>query len=244
VKSSALVRIVPPLAFALASAATSTEARADLPPPDGTRFVGYDFAVTGVASAKGDAFFAYPCSSSSGVPVLDLQVLEEGKSVSVGRRGGTCEVYRTSKARLDAFLAKREATPRDARDAQLEAFVKSAHKCSGAPALAFSLPTSDPRSGIHETYAVAVKGADCTLTPTTPPSPAPTPVVVPPVTASQPSSTPEPKGAVAPPVASSKGCSFAPGVGAGAPSPTLFGVGLTVGLALLVRRRRDDSGEK
>ena len=203
---------------------SSGSAHADLPPPDGTRFVGYEFVVTGTAASKDDAFFAYPCSSSSGAPVLDYRVLEEGKPVAVGRRGGTCEVYRIGKDQLSAFAAKRTASPGGGRDAELEAFVKGARKCTGAPSLKFTLPASDARSAVRETYALAVKDAECTLSP------------------SLQGTAPELKGAVAPPAASSKGCSAA--AGEGGPGSGLVGLGFVLGVVAFVRRRRDDSSEK
>lgn len=212
---------------AFAALLSSRIAHADLPPPDGTRFVGYEFVVTGTTAAKDDAFFAYPCSSSSGAPVLDYRVLEEGKPVAVGRRGGTCEIYRIGKDKLAAFASKRTASPEGGRDADLEAFAKGARKCAGSPSIKFTLPASDTRSEIRETYVLAVKDAECTLSP------------------SSQGAAPEPKGVVASPAASSKGCSAASGeTGPGASGSGLAGLGVALGGVAFVRRRRDASPKK
>ncbi len=235
-KGPSTTRILVASLLALASGFSTRGAQADVPPPGGTRFLDHDFVVAGTTGAKGDAFFAYPCSMSSGVPVLDYRVLEEGKPVSVGRRGGSCEVYRISKAKLDAFIAKYQGYPRDKRDAELEAFVKGAHKCNGAPEL----------SGGRENYALTVKGAECTLSRiSTPRTAAPIASVDP--TASVPAPapvTPEPKALVEPAVAS-KGCAASP-IDTQEPfaSWSVLGLGAALGLTARMRRRRGDSAEK
>lgn len=224
--SRILVSRLVPLAVA-ALLLTSGSAQADLPPPDGTRFVGYEFVVTGTTASKDDAFFAYPCGSSSGAPILDYRVVEEGKPIGVGRRGGTCEIYRIGKDKLAAFASKRTAPPGGGRDPELEAFAGGARKCAGSPSLKFTLPASDTRSEIRETYVLSLKDAECTLSP------------------SSKGAAPEPKGAVSPPAASSKGCSAASGeTGAGASGAWLAGLGVVLGLAAFARRRRDDSPGK
>lgn len=239
VKGLSSTRILVASLLVVASGLSTRGARADVPPPDGTGSVGYDFVVTGLTGAKDDAFFAYPCSGSSGVPVLEYQVVEEGKRVSGLLRGGSCEVYRVPKAKLDAFAAKYKESPRDKRDAELEAFVKGARKCKGAPGLSVT----------RETYALELKGASCTLTPTPTPTPTPAapsssaaPTVSVPATAPV---TPEPKAAATQPAAASKGCAASP-IDSLAPfvSWSVLGLGAALGLTARMRRRRADSAEK
>ncbi|HEU4410129.1 MAG TPA: hypothetical protein VFS43_33045 [Polyangiaceae bacterium] len=147
-------------------------ARADLPPPDGLKYVGYSFTVTGLAAAGDRVLFAYPCGGSSGAPVAEHQKLEEGRAVSVGRRGGNCTVYAISKASYDAFLARYKPT-NGYQDPALDALAKGATKCAGGPTPTFQLATSDPRSSVNESLAVrAVTETQCALTSTTPTMPA------------------------------------------------------------------------
>jgi hypothetical protein len=152
--------------FALTCSAPS--ARADVPPPDGSRYVGYSFTVTGLAAAGDRVLFAYPCGSSNGAPVAEYRKVEEGRAVSVGRRGGGCTIYATSKASFDAFAATYRPA-NGVQDPALDALAKGAVKCSGGPSPSFRLPTSDSRSSIEETFAVrAVTDAECVLASTTP----------------------------------------------------------------------------
>lgn len=138
-------------------------AKADLPPPDGTKFVGYAFKVTGVSIAPDRVLFAQPCSESSGVPMAHLAKIEEGRAISVGRRGGTCTIYNIAKSRYDEF-AQTYKPSKDTQDAPAAALAAEAKKCEGGPTIQNTLPSKDPRSAVEETLTVVkLDATNCVL---------------------------------------------------------------------------------
>lgn len=230
--------------FLLASAATTLAAGtftspsfADLPPPDGQKFVGYSFTVTGLSASPAQVLLAYPCGDSAGAPVAAYAKIDEGKAVSVGRRGGTCVLYTKTKAAHDEFLKTYKPT-NASTDAALEAFMKDAVKCTGGPAPAFTLPSTDSRDTISETFSVkTLTDSACSITNTTPsPPPRPTTTpVAPTVPTTEASGTPEAGTTTTPASSSSSSCALRPG------SSRSFGAALAAGLlgvALVARRRR------
>jgi hypothetical protein len=155
---------LPSLLVAGALLAAASSARADLPPPDGTKFVGFAFKVDNLASFKDFALLAYPCGTSDGRPTAEMAELAEGTPVPVGRRGGNCKLYAMPRADLDAW--KKGVTGN--REEAMDALFKSAkvRACTGAPDIVHTLPTSDPRSTVIQTLHVAqLDAAACSITP-------------------------------------------------------------------------------
>ncbi len=226
-----------------AAVAAAPDARADLPPPDGTKFVGYAFTIENLDAWKDFAVVAFPCGGSNGAPVRELAVLEPGKSVAVGRRGGDCKLYEVARADLDAFMKSYKPT-HGYEDKLVEDFFASSkvHACEGGPNLTFTLPTSDPRNTFEEKlFAKELDAKACVIvaanaaaspTPTSQPAApdAPSPSGAPPVTPPA-SSSAAPPDAVPP---GSRGC------GGCAVSPSEAGVSafLAVGLVALLSSRR------
>src|SRR5262245_26939659 len=89
--SMRLSRAIPMLALVLGFA---VPASADLPPPDGKKFVGFAFRVENMKAFPEYVLVAYPCSDSNGAPMMEAKIVSDGASVSVGRRGGQPELYR------------------------------------------------------------------------------------------------------------------------------------------------------
>lgn len=154
-------RLLAPL-LAVASLALSPSARADLPPPDGTKFVGFEFTVDNLAAFKDYALLAYPCGGSNGAPVAEVSELKEGVSTVVGRRGGNCKLYSMPRADFDAWKKGVTGTSGEAVDALFKS--PKVRACSGAPTIVGVLPTSDPRSTAAETLHVTqLDAAGCSV---------------------------------------------------------------------------------
>jgi MYXO-CTERM domain-containing protein len=154
---------LPALATLLVGAALSASVRADLPPPGGEKFVDYSFVVTGLAVSPDRVFFAFPCGTSNGTPYKEHVKLEEGVPVRVGRRGGDCTIYSMAKGEYEAW-AKDYKPTQSVQDPALDALAAKALKCTGAPALVFTLPTSDPRNAVQETLELKTSTAtSCVL---------------------------------------------------------------------------------
>jgi MYXO-CTERM domain-containing protein len=82
---------------------TTAEARADLPPPDGTKFVSFGIQVNGLAAHPDHVLLVFPWSMSNGAPTEEVAVLEDGKSLGFGRRVmGSPKIWAMRK---DAFEA-------------------------------------------------------------------------------------------------------------------------------------------
>jgi hypothetical protein len=158
--ASARQRRLAAVVLAASTLGFAPEGRADLPPPDGTKFVSYAFTVDAVP--KDFVLLAYPCSGSSGVPVVDVAMVEGGKPVAVGRRGGNCKLYGMARADFEAFQKARKPSDHGADVKSLDALFAGPKvmPCDGGPTLAFTLPSSDPRSEIVE--ALAVRKLDAT----------------------------------------------------------------------------------
>lgn len=232
------------LLVTLASLLSSGRASADLPPPQGRKFVNYRFTVKGIPA--GDrALFAYPCSSG-GMPEAAQQKVEDGVPVVVGRRSGRCAIYSIAKSDYDAFLKGYEPT-KTMDDPALQAFVKRASACQGGPTPTHLLPTSDPRDTVHELLSVK------TLTATTcalategsapAPAPAPTPAASSPAPAASPATTAPatPPATPAPAPARSSSCATARARDGDGLLLALFGAAC---LARLARRRRDERADR
>jgi MYXO-CTERM domain-containing protein len=211
-------RLAPSLAAALVVATLgASDARADLPPPEGTKFVGFSFKVENLAQAKDFVLLAYPCSQSSGVPVRKMAVIQDGAVVDVGRRGGDCKLYAMARADFDAW---RKGTPGDEGDAVDALFTGGAVRaCTGGPEVKATLPTSDSRDRILQGLRVAkLDATGCSITGASAPAT--------PASATPPTETPPGKSGCA-------GCSVD-----GSPLGPGSMAGLLAMVALAARRRR------
>ena len=217
------------LVFAGSVAGSERDARADVPPAPGRKRVDYAFSVKGLSVAPDRVLFAYPCGPSNGAPSLESVKLEDGRSVTVGRRGGGCQVYAIGKSAYDAWVAANPSTP--GATPHVDALVSQSLKCTGGPSPMFEIASSDPRSAITETFRVTTLDAtSCVLT--AEPSAGSTP----PSTSSPSSSAPPASGAS--PTKSSGGCSLATHGDAGNSKNASFVFALVWALGTLAARRR------
>src|SRR5262245_29547848 len=202
-----------------------TSARADLPPPDGTKRVAYSFVVPGTTVGPGRALFAYPCGTSNGAPFAEHVRIVENITISPGTRGGSCAMYSVATTAYDEWVKGYKPT-RSMTDPGLEALVARAQKCTGGPTPTFQILTKDSRTSIGEKIQVPTcTDSECVLTSATPnasTNPAATP-------ASTPSTKPK-----------SGGCQAAPASGGGA-WYLAAGSALTAALVTRWKRRRQVS---
>jgi MYXO-CTERM domain-containing protein len=240
----------------------AASARADLAIP-GQNSVEYSFKVTGLPAAGDLVLLAYPCGSSSGRPSTNVHKIDEGVAVTVGRRGGDCALYVTSKAKYAAFSATYKPTD-SYEDKPLADFMGKATKCKGAPKPTHFVSDPDRRKSIEESLVVktmtasaceviakpsteTVAATSATTAPSAPSAAATTSSV--PSVASPTASTPV-VSSVAPSTLSSatstapassppqsKGCSNAPGSPGGFRWAALGVVALVAGLRRYTRRR-------
>lgn len=141
------------LPLALTVLVAPSLARADLPPPTGTRFVDYSFTVEGVAKQGDYVVFAYPTSMSNGRPTAELSVVTEGMPIPLGRRSGVPKLYSIKRGDFDAWKASYKPSLEDPfKDPAVEALISSGKvvACDAGPSPDFTLPDSDPRSEIRE----------------------------------------------------------------------------------------------
>jgi len=235
-------------------------ARADLAIP-GQNSVEYSFKVTGLPAAGDLVLLAYPCGSSNGRPSTNVRKIDEGVAVSVGRRGGDCALYVTSKAKYAAFTATYKPTD-SYEDKPLADFMGKATKCKGAPTPTHFVSDPDRRKSIEESLVVKTMtatacevgpklSADTATAPSVSAAPsaqAATSAV--PSAAAPAASTPVASSAVPSTLSSatsnapassppqSKGCSNAPGSPGGFRWAALGVVALVAGLRRYTRRRR------
>ncbi len=152
------------LALGTTVALAAAEARADLPPPDGKKFVEYAFQVQGVSAQKDWVLLAFPYSASNGRPTEEYAELAEGTPVSVGRRGGLPKLYAMKLADYDAFKKGYKPPQDNFEDPALRALFSSDKvvRCDGAPGPTHQLPTTDRRDKIVETLKlVSVDAKAC-----------------------------------------------------------------------------------
>jgi MYXO-CTERM domain-containing protein len=191
----------PLLGIALGLAAAG--AHADLPPPDGQKFVGYAFQVQGLSPQKDWVLLAFPYSASNGRPTEEYAELADGKPVSVGRRGGSPKLYAMKRADYETFKKGYKAPQDDYEDPALRALFASDKvvRCDAAPSPVHQLPKSDAREDVVETLTlVSIDAKACHVV---------AGAAAAPVTTANPTATPVPDGSAAP-IAS----------GAVAPAPT------------------------
>src|SRR5262249_9670395 len=131
----------------------SVTARADLPPPDGQKFVSYAFRVENVKAFSDWVLLAYPCSGSSGVPMMEAQLVTDSQPLGVGRRGGMPELYRMKKTDYEASKTVIDHKAPSTDGKELEALFQSPKvaKCTGAkPSPQHVLAKTDPRDAITQ----------------------------------------------------------------------------------------------
>lgn len=138
-------------------------ARADLPPPDGTKFVSYAYAVDGLEAHPDFVLLGYPSSATNGRPMDDYAELGK-QPVTLGRRGGSPAIYAVKRADYEAWKATLAPLGPDAPtfdNPAFKAFFTSdkVARCDEAPKPSFSLPSSDPREGVVERFRVVALGA-------------------------------------------------------------------------------------
>src|SRR5262245_45585618 len=131
---------------------SSSIAFADVGPPPGQKSVNFSFTVKGITAAD-RTLFAFPCGTSSGAPIAEHAKIEEGRQISVGRRGGSCTSYSIDKAKYEEW-AKTYKPSHEGTDPALDALAAQSVKCTGAPSPVFTVSTSDKRSSIEETLKV------------------------------------------------------------------------------------------
>lgn len=139
-------------------------ARADLPPPDGSKFVDFEFAVDGLGAYPDHVLIAYPYSTSNGAPTVEHAVVAEGKALSVGRRSPPVKLYAIKRSDYDEWKKGYRPPQERSEDPELEKLFTSAKvsQCNLAPQPNFVLPTSDARSTIRETLKLT-SASPCTL---------------------------------------------------------------------------------
>lgn len=152
-------------AVALLLTLTSTS-RADLPPPDGTKFISFGFGIDAQSKTPGMVLLAYPYSTSDGAPTTEFAELKPGQAVSLGRRGGTPFIYAVPEALYRRW--KKEHRPRDLDDVSKEFQVLQDSgklvRCNLRPTPTTTLPSDDPRKEIIQTFGtVEVSASRCVL---------------------------------------------------------------------------------
>jgi hypothetical protein len=149
------------LLFSALFVAAAASARADAPPPDGQKYVGYQFKVQGLGPDQ--LLVAYPWSLSGGAPTREHTVVVGDKPVSVGRRSPTVKLFAVDKAAWERFatevLAKVEHESPEYQ-AALDGFLKApnAAECNLGPNDQHMLPRSDPRDTIEEVLIAKTVG--------------------------------------------------------------------------------------
>lgn len=161
----------------LGSCLLSSVALADIPPPTGTRRVGFEFTVEGLDAFPERVVFAYPCSATNGVPMREVAVLAPGKRISVGTRGGDCVLYSAAKGTFDAWFATYTPT-HTTSDPAADQFVASAAivRCQGGPTIRNTRPSGESSEPVREVLrATRVDAGGCVVTSVSGPPPSPTP---------------------------------------------------------------------
>ena len=221
------------LSVVAAALSVGGSSRADLPPPEGTKFVSYSFTVEGLAGFKDFVVFAYPWSLSNGAPTKELTVVEDRKPVRVGRRSANPKLYAMPRAAFEEWIEDYKRKRDNEEEPPLDTLIERPDvvACSGAPTPRFSLPSDDKRSAISQKLtAIKIGAGVCTITAA--PKPA-TPAADTPTAADSPAAG-SPESASAPPGKS--GCGSC---AVGSPARTRTPGILLSGLAslLLLRRR-------
>ncbi len=169
----------------LALLAVNSTSHGDLPPPEGTKFVGYSFVLENVGAFPDFVVFAYPWSLSNGAPTHEHIRVSTDRPVQLGRRSPTPKLYAMPRGAYEAW-EKTYKPKDDGEDPALEALVKRPDVvlCTGAPTPRFSLSSDDKREDILEKLSVkriaaGVCEISTALSPTAEPEATPTPTAAP-----------------------------------------------------------------
>jgi hypothetical protein len=130
-------------------------ALADLPPPDGEKFVDYGFRLQNLNAFPEYVLLAYPWSLSDGAPTTEHTPVEDTKIVYVGSRSETPQLYAMKKGEYEAWRAEFQPTHDDDEPQLAKLFAReSVVLCNAKLHPEFALPKSDPRKVILETFRV------------------------------------------------------------------------------------------
>lgn len=98
-------------------------ARADLPPPEGMKFVSYEVRVEGLEAHPDHVLLVYPWSLSNGAPTREVGVLTAGQPLPFGRRfGGRPRVYAMRKDAWESVRAEIESRDPEGMSGNEEGF--------------------------------------------------------------------------------------------------------------------------
>lgn len=104
------LRAVAALSTLIGLLLSSSSVRADLPPPNGQKFVPFYATVTGLDADH--VLLVYPWSLSNGAPTEEIGVLAEGSKLAFGRRiMGEPKIYAMKKAEWEAKKAEITSLP-------------------------------------------------------------------------------------------------------------------------------------
>lgn len=223
------------LAVIAAATWVTLPAFADLPPPEGKKFVNNAFSVANLSAFPEYTLIAFPWSLSNGRPTEEMTELADGKEVGLGRRSAVPKIYAIARADYQSWRANYKAPEDNFEDKAARELVASdkVTLCDVTLAPTYSLDRSDPRETVVEAFTAVkiapgvcdLEKANATKSPVSPSTP------VGEVTSGGPS---EPS--TAPREGGCAGCSVG---GTGGRFEGLFGVGvlLVLSRALFMRRR-------
>jgi hypothetical protein len=143
-------------------------AHADVPPPEGTKFVSFAYAVDGLEAHPDFVLLGYPSSATNGRPMDEYAELGK-QPTTLGRRGGSPAIYAVKRSDYDAWKATLGPLGPDAPlvdNPTFKAFFTSDKvvRCDESPKPSFALPSSDPRDEVVERFrVVSVSATGCDL---------------------------------------------------------------------------------
>lgn len=144
----------------MAVVAVAGHGRSDLPPPADKKFVGYGFRVDNTNAFPDYVLLAFPWSLSNGAPTKEHALVEEGKTVSLGRRSSPPELYVMKRAEYETWKAGYKPTM-EYQDPALDALFASKQvvRCDVKLSPEFLLAKDDPRSQVVEAFRAEVMDA-------------------------------------------------------------------------------------
>lgn len=210
-------------------------ARADLPPPDGKKFVAYGFVVENVKAFPDYVLLAFPWSLSNGAPTKEHALVEEGKTVRLGRRSSAPKLYPMKRGEYETWKASYKPT-HEFDDPALEALFsgKRVLPCGVELTPKTMIEKSDPRDEVVDALRVeSISASACKVA---------LAKTAPPAATAKPEAPPSPSTAASAPAPAPNAPAKPPGCGGCAAQPEgepgfAFWSALTLG-ALLRRRRR------
>jgi hypothetical protein len=183
-------------------------ARADLPPPADKKFVSYGFRVENVKAFPDYVVLAFPWSLSGGAPTKEHALVEDAKTVALGRRSSVPELYAMKKSEYETWKASYKPTHEFEDKALDELFAsKKVIRCNAKLTPEFMLDKKDPRTEVLQAFRVeSIDAQSCKIAAldakaTTPvataaaaDTPAPSPPATTPASPTPPSTTPNKAG--------------------------------------------------